>query len=675
MEKGITMIRRCASMLSLAAALIVAAAFAQSNASVTANTGAGSGRDAYTQPFTSNSIWNEPIGSGAVYVAAQIAAPTKRALTADQTVTLMDPSAPVTVISRNGGQHSNRCTGSGAIAVAPIPASLVVPSSSSNSGYAVVAADGTTLIEGGAFARCSVSSGPTAGSAKAYGSILSDGLKGGAGGSGLSTLGGLLRVNELVPGGQINHALRVNIDGAADLYPGPGGFRWPATREDRYGPTRYGGHNPALKMGALLALPPNLNLAGLGLSAPALILARALQDYGAYVSNDSARSVFTVATEQGDASAVNQFQSAWGFPFMTSGVSGSPWANDIMLIVKNLDVVNNNGPTSIGGGGTPLVSRTADLTGSGPSLPPSPSATPTGSPTVSPTASPKATPTAAATPRPTSTPTATPTPSPPSGTPHVLVVMEENKGYAATLGSCFADPYLCSLASTYASYTNWHGVGHPSLPNYLAFDSGSTQGCTTDGCATGLTATDLGGQLNAAHIPWTAYMESMPSACYSGGSSGAYARKHNPFVYFTDTASSCAAHDVPYPGSSGLVSALDGSSAPSFVFITPNLVNDMHDGTVQQGDAWLQANLAPVLSSSWFTNFNSTVIVTMDEGNSGGANQVPTVVISNTARGQGQVATSGNHYGTLRAIEEAFGLAVLGGAASSANGDLTRAFG
>jgi hypothetical protein len=50
-----------------------------------------------------------------------------------------------------------------------------------------------------------------------------------------------------------------------------------------------------------------------------------------------------------------------------------------------------------------------------------------------------------------------------------------------------------------------------------------------------------------------------------------HARKHNPFVYFTDTASSCTIHDVPYPGSSSMLSALDGSGAPSFVWITPNL--------------------------------------------------------------------------------------------------------
>ena len=84
-----------------------------------------------------------------------------------------------------------------------------------------------------------------------------------------------------------------------------------------------------------------------------------------------------------------------------------------------------------------------------------------------------------------------------------------------------------------------------------------------------------------------------------------------------------------------MVSTLDGAAAPSFVWITLNLTNDMHTGTVQQGDAWLQANLAPVLTSSWFTNYDFTVIVTMDEGDAGTTNQVPTIVISNAAKGQG----------------------------------------
>jgi acid phosphatase len=101
----------------------------------------------------------------------------------------------------------------------------------------------------------------------------------------------------------------------------------------------------------------------------------------------------------------------------------------------------------------------------------------------------------------------------------------------------------------------------------------------------------------------------------------------------------------------------------------------MHDGTVRQGDNWLKANLAPILASSWFTRYRSSVIVTMDEGDAGGSNQIPTVVISSRAKGVGATSVYGNLYGTLRSIEEAFGLGFLGGAQSASNGDIARYFG
>jgi phosphatidylinositol-3-phosphatase len=248
--------------------------------------------------------------------------------------------------------------------------------------------------------------------------------------------------------------------------------------------------------------------------------------------------------------------------------------------------------------------------------------------------------------------------------------MEENKGYAATLGSCSADPYFCSLAARYASFTNSHGVSHPSMPNYYAFVSGATQGCTTDGCAP-FSPPSLGSQLGAAGVPWTAYMESMPSAC-DKSNAGGYVVKHDPFVQST-AITSCASHVLPYPGSSGLLAGLGSRTAPDFVWITPNLTDDMHDGSVQQGDAWLIANLKPVLASPWFLDYNSTVIVTMDEGDAGGANQIPTVVLSSHAAGIGGVGTAINHYAVLRAIESAFGLGSLGNAASAP--DISNFFG
>jgi phosphatidylinositol-3-phosphatase len=247
----------------------------------------------------------------------------------------------------------------------------------------------------------------------------------------------------------------------------------------------------------------------------------------------------------------------------------------------------------------------------------------------------------------------------------VLVIMLENKGYSATLGMCSADPYFCSLASKYASFTNSHGVSHPSEPNYVAFESGGIQGCTSDtSCAAfSVNAGDLGGQLSAKGVPWVSWQESMPSACYTGQTFGDYALKHSFGGFFTADKTPCRI--LPYPGSASAVATLTGASAPDFVWITPNQLDDMHSASVTAGDNWLRANLAPILASGWFTGFQSTVIVTMDEGDSGGSNQIPTVVISNSASGKGAVTTSINHYAVLRAIEESFGLGLLGGASTA----------
>jgi acid phosphatase len=263
-----------------------------------------------------------------------------------------------------------------------------------------------------------------------------------------------------------------------------------------------------------------------------------------------------------------------------------------------------------------------------------------------------------------------------------MVIVEENRGYAATLGSCFADPYLCSLASSYASLTSWYAIAHPSAPNYLALESGSAQSissdCTPDGGGCGpFQSLDLGGQLSSAGIPWLAYMESMPSPCDRVGGSGDYAEKHNPFMYFSaERGSGCAAHVVPYPGAGSMSATLDSTAPPDFVWITPNLANDMHDGSVAQGDAWLHANLPAVLSSAWFAD-HGTVIITMDEndaspsgsccGNAAGG-RVPMIVISANAHGRGAIAVQGDHYATLRTIEAAFGLRLRGNAASAPGG-------
>ena len=251
---------------------------------------------------------------------------------------------------------------------------------------------------------------------------------------------------------------------------------------------------------------------------------------------------------------------------------------------------------------------------------------------------------------------------------HVFVVIMENHSYGQIIGSSSA-PYINGLAKSYGLATNYHAVSHPSLPNYLALTGGSTFGITTD-CAPSscpVNAVNLADRIEGAGRTWRAYMESMPSAC-DVSTSGTYAVKHNPFVYFNDirtNAARCAADDVQYTQlSTDLASA---STTPNFVWITPNLCNDMHDCSITTGDNWLKANLPTIFNSAAWTGGNSVLFLTWDEDSGTSGNQVATLVISPAVPTGFRSSSAYTHYSLLRTIETAWGLASLTGNDSNAS--------
>jgi hypothetical protein len=287
--------------------------------------------------------------------------------------------------------------------------------------------------------------------------------------------------------------------------------------------------------------------------------------------------------------------------------------------------------------------------------------------------------------------------------PHVMIIVEENQDYSSIIGSSKA-PYLNSLATTYASATNWYAVQHTSQTDYLELLSGSNQGYPN---GIPYSAPTLVDELHTAGIPWQAYMENMASSCSrSSTSNGLYTANHNPFHYFTNYTGNaggwCSSANagtegiLPYPGSSGLLTALAGAGAPDFVWITPNNCDNMHGDTstgspcgsstnnqlITAGDTWLKNNVGSVISSSWFAQ-NGIIIITWDEGTTsqgccgltapGG--HVATIVITSKNTGLGSFTGTGDHYGTLAAIERKYGVSLLGGSQNSVNGDLTGAFG
>jgi hypothetical protein len=252
----------------------------------------------------------------------------------------------------------------------------------------------------------------------------------------------------------------------------------------------------------------------------------------------------------------------------------------------------------------------------------------------------------------------------------------ENKEASQVVGSRDA-PYLNRLVRRYGVATASYGIRHPSLPNYLALTSGSTQGIDSDCTDCHVAARNIADQLDAAHLSWKAYLEDMPHPCFTGPSAGAYAKKHNPFAYYDGVVSDPARcrRMVPF---TQLAADLRAGALPAYSFIAPNLCNDTHDCPVRTGDRFLARVVPGILSA---LGPRGVLIVTFDEGSSNAGccgtasgGRITTIVAGRGVRRGARDATPIDHYGVLRSTEDALGLPHLGGAADPRNGSLRRLF-
>ena len=248
----------------------------------------------------------------------------------------------------------------------------------------------------------------------------------------------------------------------------------------------------------------------------------------------------------------------------------------------------------------------------------------------------------------------------PSGIDHVVIIVEENKPASSILGNAAA-PYINKLADDNAVATNYQAVTHPSLPNYVALTSGTTAGITSD-CNPGAGCTaqvpSIADSLEKSGKTWKMYAEGMPAPC-TAESSYPYAVRHNPFLYYpgvTDNRTSCAAHDVPL--SQLNVDLKSAAGLPNYVFISPNVCNDMHDCPVATGDTWLSHQVPEILASPAFTTQNSLLVITWDEGE-GANNTVSTIFAGPAARKSFKSSLAYSHYSLLHTIESLWGLAPL----------------
>jgi hypothetical protein len=257
---------------------------------------------------------------------------------------------------------------------------------------------------------------------------------------------------------------------------------------------------------------------------------------------------------------------------------------------------------------------------------------------------------------------------------HVVVLVMENREYGQIIGNPEA-PYINSLAKHEGLAVEFYGEAHPSLANYLALLAGSTFGVKQNCTDCHWNVTNFVDQLANHSLSWKAYMEDMPSPCYTGASYKGYAKKHNPFMYFDDIVgnSDRCNRVVPF---TQLSTDLE-KGLPKFVWITPNLCHDMHDCDTATGDTFLSGLVPKILTAM---EPNGVLFLTWDEGtsdegcctNAHGGHIV--TIVAGHRPAQGRDSTRYTHYSILRTIEHAWGLQFLGNAHCDCTREMTSFF-
>ena len=246
---------------------------------------------------------------------------------------------------------------------------------------------------------------------------------------------------------------------------------------------------------------------------------------------------------------------------------------------------------------------------------------------------------------------------------HVFVIVMENKGYDETFGPNSKAPYFSgTLTKKGQLLSQYHGITHNSLGNYIAMVSGQGSNLLTQadclvyasfvgglignsgqavgqGCVYPQSVKTVADQLEAKGLTWGGYMEDMATPCQHPAlnsqdrtqvatKASQYAARHNPFVYFRSLIDrpTCAQHDVPLDRLPAALAKV--STTPNLSFITPDLCNDGHDAPCVDGqrpgglaseDAFLKEWVPRILASPAYKR-DGLLIVTYDEAEGSGSN-------------------------------------------------------
>lgn len=236
---------------------------------------------------------------------------------------------------------------------------------------------------------------------------------------------------------------------------------------------------------------------------------------------------------------------------------------------------------------------------------------------------------------------------------HVAIVMFENANYSDVVHT----PFFAQLTRDGASATQFIAETHPSQGNYIALTAGDLHGVRDDSNVD-LNVRHIGDLLEESGKTWKVYAENYPGHCFVGATSSDYARKHNPFISFTNVSG-----DPVRCGN--IVEAaqfwrdIAAGTLPDYIFYVPNQRNDGHDTGIAYADHWFSTTFGPLLQDRRLME-GTLLIATYDESGISERNQIYTTFVGDMVRPGAQFTARADHYSLLKTVELALGLGDLG---------------
>jgi hypothetical protein len=267
----------------------------------------------------------------------------------------------------------------------------------------------------------------------------------------------------------------------------------------------------------------------------------------------------------------------------------------------------------------------------------------------------------------------------------VFVILMENHSWSTIQKSSSAKYINDTIAKDGAHAENYSTPpgNHPSEPNYIWLEAGDNLKITTDDDPDKnhqpATTDHFTAQLEKANVSWKAYVEAIDPDVCPLASKGLFAPKHTPQLFFDDvtdgnspSSKHCIDHIKPY---SKLADDIAANTVPQFVFITPNLCDDMHgetlgttcqtffSDTIKLGDTWL-SNEVPKIQASKAYQDGGALFIVWDEGDESLGSDasdgpIPMFVLSPFAKKGYSAPTAFTHSSMLRTWETIFGVPFL----------------